>query len=179
MKNETLSLIMGFFAMAFVMTSYFVRKKQFYLFFQSCCIVFLIASYLFNVQYFATIGLSIGLVRAVTFYLYEKQEKKAPIALAFLFSSLTVMAYIFVNKGIEPLDLLCLSALVMNSFIFRMRDLKTVRYLMLVSTILAIFFNVLTSAAIFVTCSYTFELLADVVSIFKYHILPAKSEKHT
>ena len=45
---------------------------------------------------------------------------------------------------------------------------------MLVPTGLAITFNVLTHAAIFVTISYTFELCADIVSIFKDHVFSEK-----
>ena len=177
MKNETLSLITGFIAMALVMISYFVKKKQLYLFFQSCCIIFLILSYLFNAQYFATVGLGIGFLRSLTFYIYEKEDKVAPSWLAFLFSGLTLIAYFIVNKSIQPLDLLCLASLVMYAFIFRLRNLKAVRFLMLLPLALSVAFNITTSAAIFVTCSYSFELGADIVSIFKYHVFGEKQNK--
>ncbi len=178
MQNETLSLIAGFIAMAFVIVAYFVKEKKYYLLFQSLCIVGLIFSYFFNGQYFAMIALVTSLARALTFLQFEKKDKVAPIGYAFLFSALALAAYILVNivvmKDAQPLDILCLSATVCYAFIFRIRNLKIVRYTMIVPTVLSIVFNILTSAAIFVTVSYTFELCADIVSIFKYHILPAE-----
>ena len=174
MYNQTLSLIAGFIAMAFVILAYFVTKKEFYLVFQSLCIVFLVISYFFNLQFFAMIGLAIGLGRSLTFFVYENKGKDAPIWLSFLFSGLTLVSYFIVNLGIlktaQPLDILCLVALCMYAFIFRIRNLKVVRFTMLFPTVLSILFNVLTHAAVFVTLSYLFELTANVVSIFKYHV---------
>ena len=181
MENKTLALIAGFFAMAFVVTSYFVRKKSLYLFFQALCIVFLIISYFFNVQFFAMIGLAVGLFRSLTFFAFEKKEKNAPLYWSFIFSLLTLASYFIVNFGIlktsQPLDILCLISLCTYAFIFRIRNLKIVRFTMLFPTFLAILFNVLTEAAIFVTLSYVFELCANIVSIFKYHVFNKKENK--
>ena len=58
--------------------------------------------------------------------------------------------------------------------ISNIRDLKIVRYSMLLPAILAILFNMLTNAAIFATLTYVFDLSANVVSIFKYHIFNKK-----
>lgn len=181
MYNETLSLIAGFIAMSFVILAYFVTKKEFYLVFQSLCIVFLVVSYFFNVQFFAMIGLAVGLARSLTFFAYENKGKDAPIWLSFLFSGLTLASYFIVNLGIlktaQPLDILCLVALCMYAFIFRIRNLKVVRFTMIVPTVLSIIFNILTDAAVFVTLSYSFELGADVVSIFKYHVFGKEKTK--
>lgn len=170
-----LSFAASFFAVVFVVMSYFVRKKSLYLLYQSLCIVFLILSYFFGLQYFAMIGLFIGLCRSVTFFLYEKEGKKAPIVWSFVFSVLTVTAYVVVNYVIlkegQPLGVLCMAALVMYAFIFRIRNLRIVRFTMLAPTFLSIAFNVLTHAAIFATLTYVFELGANLVAIVKYDIL--------
>ena len=175
MGDGELSLIASFIAMVFVMLAYFVKKKERYLLFQLLCIVFLIISYFFSKQFFAVIGLSVGMCRTITFFMYESKGKIAPIGWSFLFSALTIVAYFTVNLGIlktaQPLDILCLSALIAYAFIFRIRNLKIVRFTMIVPTILSILFNILTSAAFFATLSYVFELCANLVSIFKYHIL--------
>lgn len=175
MENRVLALIASFIAMAFVIMSYFVKKKAYYLLFQLLCIAFLIVSYFFSLQFFAMIGLAVGLFRTLTFFVYENKGKKAPIFWPFLFSGLTLASYFIVNYGIlqtaQPLDALCLIALIMYAFIFRMRNLKVVRYTMLFPTGLSILFNVLTNAVLFATLTYVFELGANVVSIFKYHIL--------
>ena len=179
--NETLSLIAGFIAMSFVIVSYFVRKKSLYLVYQSACIVFLILSYLFNAQFFAMVGLAIGLWRALTFFYIENKGKDASIAWSYLFSALTIASYFIVNFWILgdaiPLDILCLLASCAYAFIFRIRNLKVVRFAMLAPTIISIAFNILSGAALFVTLSYTFELGANIASIFKYHIIKPHKDR--
>lgn len=180
MYNYPLSLIASFIAMAFVVASYFVKKKSLYLLFQSLCIVFLVVSYFFTVQFFAMIGLAIGLVRALVFFAYERKDKLSPLWVSCALAGATIASYFIVNFGIlktaQPLDILCVVALVLYAFIFRIRDLKTVRFLMLVPTVLSILFNALTHAALFASLTYVFELAANVVSIYKYHIKPNKKE---
>lgn len=180
MENKVLSLFAGFLAMAFVIIAYFVKKKEYYLLFQLLCIISLILSYFFNVQFFAMIGLTVGMTRTLTFYIFENKGQVAPLYLSFLFSALTIISYFIVNYGIlktaQPLDVLCLIALCMYAFIFRVRNLKFVRFAMIVPTVLSILFNILTSAAIFATMSYVIELVATVVAIFKFHVFN-KEEK--
>ena len=175
MDNPILALIASFIAMSFVVSSYFVKKKILYLIFQASCILFLIVSYFFTVQFFAMIGLAIGLMRALIFFAYEKRDKVAPLWVALAISFLTIASYFIVNFGIlknaQPCDVLCLLALVLYAFIFRIRDLKKVRFLMLAPTILSLLFNTLTHAALFASLTYVFELTANVVSIFRYHII--------
>ena len=181
MENRTLALVASFIAMAFVVMSYFVKKKSYYLIFQLLCIAFLVVSYFFTVQFFAMVGLSVGILRALIFFFYEKQEKEAPIYWSFIISGMTICSYFMVNfwilKTAQPLDILCLIGLVMYAFIFRIRNLKIVRYTMLIPTMLAILFNLLTSAAVFATLAYVFELLANIVSIFKYHIFNKQDDR--
>jgi ribulose-phosphate 3-epimerase len=55
-------------------------------------------------------------------------------------------------------------------------NLKVVRFTMLVLTTLNITFNIVTHATLFVTLTYVFEMCANLVSIYKYHI---KKEKTT
>ena len=173
--NETLSYIAGFAAMVFVMMAYFVKKKELYLLYQSLCITGLVVSYLFNAQFFAMIGLFISLCRTLTFFFIERDGKRAGIGWSFLFAGLTVASYFIVNFWIlgdaQPLDILCLAAGCMYAFIFRIRNLKIVRFTMLVPTVISIAFNAFSGAALFATLSYVFELGANVVSIFKYHII--------
>ncbi|MBR7111095.1 MAG: YgjV family protein [Clostridia bacterium] len=174
MENQVLSLIAGFLALVFVIFAYFTSKKNF-LVFQALCIIFLIISYFFNLQFFAVVGMTISLIRSLTFYFFEKKNINASIIWSFIFATLTTISYVVVNFIIlgsaQPLDLLCLSALIMYAFIFRIRNLKIVRFTMLAPTILSILFNILTGAAIFATMSYGFELGANLVSIVKYDIL--------
>lgn len=174
MDNRVLALIAGFIAMALVATSYFVKKKLHYLIFQLLGILFLIVSYFFTVQFFAMVGLLIGAGRTITFAIYEQKGKTASIAWPFFFSFLSIASYAVVNLWIlgtaRPVDILFLVGLVGYAFIFRIRDLRTVRFLMLAPTVLSVLYNVFSDAAVFVTVSYFFELAANIVSIFKYHV---------
>lgn len=182
MENEVLSFIASFIAMALVVAAYLVKNKTLYLACQSLCIVFLIISYFFAVNFFGMIGLATGLARSLTFFLYEKQDKTAPIAWSFLFSFLTIASYLIVNLGIlhdaKPADILCVAALIAYAFIFRIRSLKIVRFTMLLPTVLSILYNVLIDAAIFATLTYVFELTVNLVSITRFHVLPLLKDKH-
>ena len=161
--------------MVLVIASYFTRKKERFLLFQSLCIVFIIASYFFTVQFFAMVGLAVGLLRALVYYAYEKRERLAPLWVPILLTLLTLASYFTVNFAIlktsDPLDVICLVALVAYVFIFRVRNLKLVRFLMLLPVSLSLLFNLLTNAALFTTLTYVFELSANLVSIFKYHVI--------
>lgn len=178
---KTLALITSFIAMALVATSYFVKRKEFYLIFQFLGIIFLILSQVFSFEYFAAVGLTIALFRTYTFYVYEKKNKNAPIYWAFIFSALSIASYLIINlwilKTLKYIDIMCLVALILYAFIFRIRDLKKVRYLMIFPTILCITYFTIISAPIFTTISYVFELVADFVSIIKYYLLPNLSKK--
>ena len=126
------------------------------------------------------VGLVFGLCRTLTFFLYEKKGKRAPIFWAFLFSGLSLASYLIINLVIlgeaKPLDILFLVGLIAYAFIFRIRSLKAVRFLMLPPTFLNVLFNILTHAALFATLSYSIELGANVVSIFKYHVFTKKEK---
>ena len=177
-ENQTLALIASFIAMMLVVCSYFTRKKERFLLFQSLCIVFLIVSYFFTVQFFAMVGLAVGLMRALVYFAYEKKGRLAPFYWPFLLAGLTLASYFTINFAIlgdaNPLDVLCLIGLVCYAFIFRIRNLKLVRFLMLVPTLLSVLFNILTDAALFASLTYVFELSANVVSIFRYHVFGKK-----
>ena len=180
MDIPILAVIASFIGMAFVVAAYLVRKKSLYLACQSLCIVFLILAYFFEVNFFGMIGLGIGLARSLTFFVYEQKDKDAPIYWPFVFSFLTLCNFyvnLFILKTGQALDVLCLIALIMYAFIFRIRSLKIVRFTMLVPTILSIVYNICVGAAIFTTLTYVFELFVNCVSIVRYHALPYYMEK--
>ena len=174
MNAPILAFIVSLVAMVLVAASYFFKSKREYLTFQALGIVFLIASYFFTGAYFAMVGLGVGLARTLTFYGYEKRKKNAPISLAVLFSALTLAAYFVVDvwvlgKG-KPLDIIYLVALILYAFVFRMRNLKAVRFCALAPTALSLTYTALNQAAVFVIVSYAFELGANLVAIYRYDI---------
>ena len=174
MDSPILALIASFIAMVAVGAAYFTKNKSWYLVMQALCVLFLAISYFFTMQFFAMIGITICLARTLTFYMFEKQDKVASVWWSVAFSALTLTAYVVVDllilKTAQPWDILLLLASCLYAFIFRIRDLKTVRYLVLIPTILSIFFNTLTNAAFFAALAYIIELTANVISIYRYHI---------
>ena len=181
MPPETWSLIVSFIAMALIVTSYFLKNKSGFLLFQSLGICFLMASYLFDQLYFAMIGLGIGLARSLVFFAYEKRNKNASIIWSFFFSGLTIAVYFIVNIGIlhkaRIEDIVYLVGLVFYAFVFRIRKLELMRYMVTIPTALSILYNVLCKATPFVIISYTFELAANVVAILKYHVFGKDKEE--
>ena len=175
MDAETWSLIVSFFAMLLIAMSYFLKSKSGFLLFQAIGIVFLMTSYLLDGSYFAMIGLGIGLARSLTFYFFEQKDKTPSIFFPILFSALSVAAYIVTNlvilKDAKYYDIIYLIGLILYAFVFWIRNLEFMRYAVTIPTALSILYNVMSGAAAFVIVSYTFELGANLVAIFKYHIL--------
>ena len=175
MYNYTVSFIAGLIAMGFVVSSYFFASKSLYLLFQSIGIVFLITSYFFIEEFFAMVGLVVGLGRTLAYFFYSKREKRAPLFCAVTFSVLTISVYVIINIGIlgtaKLVDLINLTALVFYACVYRVQDLKKLRYLLFVPLSLCVLCNVLIGATPFVIVSYSFEFGANVLSIVKNYWL--------
>ena len=126
------------------------------------------------------IGLSVGLLRTVIFYGYEKNNKVAPIIWPFIFTGMSVVAYLVINVGIldtkEWYDGLYLVGLVMYAFVFRIRNMEVLRYAITIPTALSILYNIVSGAAIFAVISYCFELCANIGSILKYNVFEKRRE---
>lgn len=174
MELRDWALLFSFVAMLLIAASYFVKNKSGFLLFQSSGIFCLMFSYLCNGQFFAMIGLGIGLVRSLVFYAYERRGKEASILWCYGLCAASFAAYGVVNlwvlKSFHPADIVYLVGLVMYMFIFRIRNIKTVRFTILAPTVLSIVYNVWAGSAIFAIISYCFEMTANVLSIFKYHV---------
>ncbi len=181
MPNETVALAVSFVAMALIVSSYFFEKKVYFLLFQALGTVFLVLSYLFSGEYFAMIGLAVGLSRTLTYFFFEKKNKETPIVFVFLFCALTLAAYFTVNLGIlkkaKPIDIFYVASLILYAIVFRVKDVELMRYLVLLPTALAVLYNILCSAPVFTTVSYAFEVAAGVYAVIKFNILGKKESK--
>ena len=173
MIEDILAQIVSFFALAWIAASYFVSKKN-YLLFQAIGMVCLILSYLCKANYFAMIGVGLGLLRALIFYWYEKLEKDAPIILSFVFASLVICAYFIVNVGIQKTgkyeDILYVISLAFYAFTFRIREKRRLLFMTLIPTSIALVYNIICYATVFVVLTYAFELGANIVAIFKFYL---------
>ena len=179
MTREEWALVVSIVVMLVMCSSYFFKKKSLYLAMQGMGIAFLMVAYILLREYFAMIGLVIGLARSMVYLLYEWKDKETSIWWAVLFSALGVACYVVINlwvlRSAKPYDLIYLVGLIAYAFIFRIRNLKLVRYLVLIPTALSIAYNALISAGIFVVISYSFELGANVVASVKVRLQEKKT----
>ncbi len=172
MTKEQWAFVVSMIAMLSVASSYFFKKKSRYLLAQGTGLSFLTLSYLFTAEYFAMIGIGIALARLLTYFLFEIKDRKPSVFWPIFYSALSVVAYVVVNlcilQSVKPWDILNLAALILYAFVFWIRDLRLVRYLILIPTALTLLYNIGIGAPVFVAISYSFELTADIVSIVKY-----------
>ena len=177
MEREDWALVASIIVMLFMCSSYFFKKKSLYLVMQGAGIVVMMVTYLLRREYFAMVGLGIGLMRSVIYLLYEYKDKNTPIFWPFLFSALGIACYFIINLHIQgdakPLDIIYLVGLVAYAFVFWVRNLKLVRYLVLIPTALSLVYNACIGTA-FVALSYGFELCANTVTIVKYRLAERK-----
>ncbi len=170
MYNYMVSTIIGFVAMVFAMSSYFVKKKSVFLVAQAGAILSLAFSCLFIVQYYAVVSYVLGLIRVGVFYLYERKGKSAPNWLIATFVGLYMLFYVIVNivilQTFNALDILLLIANVFFTVAFSIRNLTLVRYIFLFPLAISVVYYVLIpGGSLFVIISYSFELLANAVAI--------------
>ena len=180
MYNYTVSLIAGLVGMIFVFASYLVGKKSAFLMCQTGAIVFLSVSYLFVEQYFAMLGMAFSAIRTVVYFILEKKDKAPSVWLKSLFALLSVLSYVIINiiilQTARYLDLLFLTANILYSYLFGIRDLKLLRYLFLIPTGITSIYNVLAPATLFVIISYFFEFGVNIIGIIKSHIQEKKEK---
>ena len=181
MTREEWAFIISIVVMLVMCSSYFFKKKSLYLIVQGIGITLLMASYILWREYFAMVGLVIGLVRMLVYLLYEQKNKEAPIWWAIVFSVLGVACYLIINVWIQGtakwVDIIYLVGLVAYAFIVRIRNLNLVRYLVLIPTGLSILYNALLGVGtLMVVISYSFEFCANIASIIKYHVWDKKKQ---
>lgn len=181
MTREQWAFVISIVVMVVMCSSYFVKKKSLYLIVQGAGIMLLMVSYILWREYFAMVGLVIGLVRMLVYLLYEQKNKETPIWWAIVFSVLGLACYLIINVWIQKTakweDIIYLVGLVAYAFVFRIRNLNWVRYLVLIPTGLSILYNALLGAGtIMVVLSYSFEFCANIVSIIKYHVWDKKKQ---
>lgn len=172
MTKEEWAFVVSLVAMLLVASSYFFKRKSQYLLLQCSGLSFLMLSYLLTAEYFAMIGIAIALARLITYFLFELKNKKPSIFWPIFYSASSIAAYVVINlcilKTVKAWDILNLVALIVYTFVFWIRDLRLVRYLITIPTALTLLYNIGIGAPVFVAISYSFELAADIVSIVKY-----------
>lgn len=169
-----LSLIMSTAALCLYSLSYFFNSKRNYLILQLSGNAFLSLSYFLIGSYFTMVSVFIGVFRGLICYAYEKRNKKVPAILVALLCAVTVFSYVLINYVIlseaSPWDALYLFASCMYAVTFAIRNIKVMRYAVLVPHSCAVAYNLLIKAPISSAISYAIELAVTVVAIIKYTI---------
>ena len=169
---KTLSLLMSTIALILYLCSYFFNNKRNYLILQLLGNVFLSLSYFFIGAYFTMVSVSVGIARGIICYKYEKLDKKVPLFMIVGLCSITIMSYIVINYIIltgtaSPWDILYMFASCMYAITFAIRNIKLMRYVVLIPHMSAIAYNILVKAPISSAISYGLEFLITIVAIKK------------
>lgn len=175
----TLSFVMSTIALVAYCCSYFFNSKKKYLVLQLSGNVFLSMSYCFMGAYFTMVSVIIGIGRGLICFAYEKNNKRVPIFVIAGLCFITVLSYIVINYVIlsgetSPWDVLYMFASCMYAITFAMRNIKLMRYVILIPHASAVSYNVLVNAPISSAISYGIEFVITVVAIIKFRI----QEKH-
>ena len=155
--------------------SYFFNNKKKYLIFQLSGNLFLSLSYLLMGAYFTMVSVAIGIARGLICYTYEKKNKSVPAFAIFGLCFVTIFSYIIINYVVlsgasSHWDVLYLFASCMYAITFAIRNIKLMRYLVLIPHLSAVLYNLLVKAPISSAVSYGIEFMITVVAIIKFRI---------
>ena len=175
-----LSFVMSTIALVLYSCSYFFNNKRNYLILQLSGNVFLSLSYMLIGSFFTMVAVIIGIARGLICYLYEKRDKRVPVFWIVSLCIASILTYIIINTVIlsqaSIWDFLYLFASCMYAITFAIRNLKVMRYMVLIPHASAVAYNLLIKAPISSAISYGIELVVTVVAIIKYEINKAKSK---
>lgn len=175
-----LSFVMSTIALCLYSMSYFFNSKRNYLISQLSGNAFLSLSYLLIGSYFTMVAVAIGIARGIICYVFEKKNKKVPIYYIIGLCLATVLSYVIINYVVlrsdaSAWDCLYLFASCMYAVTFAIRNLRVMRYVVLLPHTSAVAYNLLIHAPISSAISYGIELIVTVVAIIKYEVTKGKS----
>ena len=169
-----LSFVMSTIALILYSCSYFFNSKRNYLILQLTGNFFLSISYLLIGSYFTMVAVAIGIARGLICYTYEKKDKQVPPYWIALLCFASIASYIIINTVIlsqaSVWDFLYLFASCMYAITFAIRNLRVMRYVVLLPHTSAVAYNLLIHAPISSAISYGIELAFTVVAIIKYDL---------
>ena len=158
--------------------SYFFNNKRTYLILQLCGNVFLSVSYLLIGSYFTMVSVLLGIARGLMCYVYEKKDKRVPVYMIVGLCTVTILSYVVINYVIltqaSPWDVLYLLASCMYAVTFAIRNIRVMRYTVLIPHVCAVAYNLLIRAPFSSAISYGVELAVTVVAIVKCDLLKQK-----
>lgn len=174
MNESVFSSVTSFIALVLYSSSYFFKTKQGYLITQGLGNVSLALSYLFIGEFFTMFTVGLGIARAAICYYYEKKNKNVPVLVIAALCATIIASFFVINFGIlktgEFWDALYLVASCLYAVVFTIRNLKVMRYVILVPHSLAIAYNLIIRAPFTSALSYLIELTVTLVAIVKFHL---------
>ena len=167
-----LSFVMSTIALCLYSISYFFNSKRNYLISQLSGNAFLACSYLLIGAYFTIVAAAIGIARGLICYAFEQKNKKVPVCYIIGLCLLTIASYVAINCIIlqsqaSVWDFLYLFAACMYAVTFAIRNLRLMRYVVLLPHGSAVAYNLLIHAPISSAISYGIELTVTLVAIVK------------
>ena len=158
------------------------NSKRNYLVSQLSGNVFLSVSYLLIGSYFTMVAVMIGIARGLICYVYEQKNKRVPIYWIIGLCLTTICSYVVINYVVlrsqaSAWDVLYLFASCMYAVTFAIRNLRVMRYVVLLPHTSAIAYNLLIHAPISSAISYGIEALVTVVAIVKCEVTIRKRKK--
>ena len=167
-----LALVFSFLGMASAASSYLFKQKWQYLVAQGASILFIAISNLFLGLFYACISSVVSLSRVLVYYDLEKKNKEPNLYIKLLFTALVIASYVITNililRNYMWQDLMLMAINCSFVYIVGIRNLKVLRYCMVVPISLAVLYCVLMNVAIFTTISYSIELVVNLVAIIIY-----------
>jgi hypothetical protein len=169
-----LSFALSTVALILYSCSYFFNSKEKYLILQLTGNVFLSASYLLIGSYFTMVAVMIGVARGLICYVFEKKNREVPIYYIIGLCLSSIASYFIINFVIlsqsSVWDFLYLFASCMYAVTFAMRNIRLMRYVVLLPTSSAVAYNLLVRAPISSAISYGIEWIVTVIAIVKCEI---------
>ena len=152
--------------------SYFFNNKKGYLVFQLSGNVFLAASYFVIGAYFTMVSVAIGILRGLVCYLYERKERRVPPLVIVGLCVAVVASYVLINgvllSDASPWDVLYLVASCLYAVTFAIRNIRVMRYAVMLPHSCAVAYNLLIRAPFSSAISYAIEWVVTAVAIVRY-----------
>ena len=180
---EILAWIMSTAALCLYSSSYLFNNKRNYLIFQLTGNVFLSLSYLTIGAYFTMVSALIGVARGLICYQYEKRDRSVPIGVIAGLCIATVGSYVLINYVVldqsSPWDVFYLIASCLYAICFAIRNIRVMRYVVLIPHSCAVAYNLLVHAPITSAISYGIELAVTLVAIVRFDLLGRRAGGQT
>ena len=158
--------------MASAASSYLLKEKWQFLVAQGTSILLIAISNVYLGLYYACISSLVSFIRVLVYFDFERKDKEVNCYIKLLFTALVIISYVITNivilKNYIWQDIMLMAINCSFVYIVGIRNLKVLRYSMILPISLAVLYCILMNAAIFTTFSYVIELVVNLAAIIIY-----------